>query len=55
MALDMGHATRAYKLVKRRSATESVNIFDPTDEIDAIMPFEVQRKFYREWMDSLSI
>ncbi len=54
MALDMGVGIKAYKLVKGKPATELVNIFDPTEEIEAIVSFERQKEFYREWVNSLS-
>jgi hypothetical protein len=53
MALSMGHGINAVKLIKGKKASELVNIFDPTDDIDAVVSVEDQKNYYLEWRKSL--
>lgn len=53
MSLDMGHGVKAYKMVMGMSTRQVVDIFDPTDDIDAIVTLEEQKKFRNEWIRSL--
>jgi len=53
MSLDMGHGIKAYKMEMGRSARQLVDIFDPTNDPDAIVTPEEQKAFRSEWVKSL--
>ena len=53
MALSMGHGTLAYLLKVGESATELVNIFDSTNEAEAVVRYEEQKSYYMKWINSL--
>ena len=53
MALSMGHGTLAYICKLGEPATEMVNIFDSTDEADAIVSYEEQLLYKLRWIDSI--
>jgi hypothetical protein len=53
MALSMGPGIAVYILRLGEPAFERVNIFDPTDEEDAVVSYEEQQAFLCKWADSL--
>jgi hypothetical protein len=53
MSISMGQGTKAYKMVMGKPATELVNIFDPTEDLEAIVTYEKQVEFVKEWSNSL--
>jgi hypothetical protein len=53
MALSMGHGTLAYIHKLGEPATELVNIFDSTDEVEAVVSCEEQKSYYMKWINSL--
>jgi hypothetical protein len=53
IALSMGHGTLAYLLKLGEPATQLANIFDPTDEAEAVVSYEEQKFYYMKWINSL--
>ena len=53
MAMSMGHGTLAYIHKLGEPATELVNVFDSTDEVDAVVSFEEQISYNMKWINSL--
>ena len=53
MAMSMGYGTLAYIHKLGEPATELVNVFDSTDEVDAVVSFEEQISYNMKWINSL--
>jgi len=53
MGLSMGHGTLAYVHKLGEPATQLVNIFDSTDEVEAVVSCEEQKSYYMKWINSL--
>jgi hypothetical protein len=52
MSIDMGGGIRAYKMRMGEAASETVNIFDSTDDINSIVSLEEQKSFFLKWLES---
>ena len=53
IALSMGHGTLAYIHKLGEPGTELVNVFDSTDEVEAVVSYEEQKSYYMKWINSL--
>jgi hypothetical protein len=53
MALSMGHGTLAYVHILGQPATQLVDLFEPTNELESIVSYEEQISYKRKWADSL--
>jgi hypothetical protein len=53
MSLSMGQGVVAYRHEIAQPAIEKVNIFDATDDLNAIKPLEEKNKFFDTWIASM--
>lgn len=53
MSHSMGGGLLAYKLILGIPGKDRFNIFEPTDDADAIVSQKEQDEYYRKWLNSL--
>jgi hypothetical protein len=53
MSLDMGGGVKAYKLELGKPGKDMVDIFDPTEDINAVRSVAEQKAYRQKWLESL--